>query len=120
MRYEALRTFNLMVTFSLVTPFFPLSTMYLKAAEALGAIALESNIPLLKKSLISDPAQEVRETCELALSRIEELRNRGSVEQHSTDASPFLSVDPAAPASCSSVQELRFAFRQYDKMLAFL
>lgn len=78
-----------------------------EAAEALGAIALESNIPLLKKSLISDPAQEVRETCELALSRIEELQGHGSVDPPSAESSPFLSVDPAAPASCSSVQELR-------------
>ncbi|KAI9180455.1 hypothetical protein LWI28_004937 [Acer negundo] len=30
-----------------------------EAAEALGAIGLESNIPILKNSLVSDPAQEV-------------------------------------------------------------
>lgn len=71
-----------------------------EAAEALGAIALESNIPVLKKSLVFDPAQEVRETCELALSRIEDLKNN---EQTCTDSSPFLSVDPAAPTSCSSL-----------------
>lgn len=73
-----------------------------QAAEALGAIGLEHNIPLLKNSLASDPAQEVRETCELALSRIEELKNTSVSE-----TSPFLSVDPAAPATCSSVRELR-------------
>ncbi|KAL2535758.1 Deoxyhypusine hydroxylase [Forsythia ovata] len=73
-----------------------------EAAEALGAIGLESNIDLLKNSLALDPAQEVRETCELALSRIEELKNTSP-----SKSSPFLSVDPAAPASCSSVQELR-------------
>ncbi|KAF5784945.1 putative deoxyhypusine monooxygenase [Helianthus annuus] len=79
-----------------------------EAAEALGAIGLESNISLLKDSLDSDPAQEVRETCELALSRIQELKNVGENNQSSTiEASPFLSVDPAAPASCSSVNELR-------------
>ncbi|KAL3647785.1 hypothetical protein CASFOL_008753 [Castilleja foliolosa] len=74
-----------------------------EAAEALGAIGLERNVPLLKKSLASDPAQEVRETCELALSRIEEVRNTSAVSK----SSPFLSVDPAAPATCSSVGELR-------------
>ncbi|KAG8370773.1 hypothetical protein BUALT_Bualt13G0018400 [Buddleja alternifolia] len=68
-----------------------------EAAEALGAIGLESNIPLLESSLASDPAQEVRETCELALRRIQELKNVSVSE-----SSPFLSVDPAAPASCSS------------------
>lgn len=75
-----------------------------EAAEALGAIALESNIPILKKSLVSDPAQEVRETCELALSRIEDLKNSNdnNNEQTCTDSSPFLSIDPAAPNSCCS------------------
>ncbi|KAL3644942.1 hypothetical protein CASFOL_010122 [Castilleja foliolosa] len=74
-----------------------------EAAEALGAIGLERNVPLLKKSLASDPAQEVRETCELALSRIEEVKNTSSESK----SSPFLSVDPAAPATCSSVRDLR-------------
>ncbi|MFS7918716.1 putative deoxyhypusine monooxygenase [Helianthus anomalus] len=75
-----------------------------EATEALGAIGLESNISLLKESLDSDPAQEVWETCELALFRIQEPKNVGENNQSSTiEASPFLSVDPAAPASCSSV-----------------
>lgn len=75
-----------------------------EAAEALGAIALESNIPILKKSLVSDPAQEVRETCELALSRIEDLNNNNNNNNEKTcrDSSPFLSIDPAAPNSCCS------------------
>ncbi|ESR57113.1 hypothetical protein CICLE_v10021217mg [Citrus x clementina] len=80
-----------------------------EAAEALGAIGLESNIPLLKNSLVSDPAQEVRETCELALERIEKLKASGSDGSSMTERSPFMSVDPAAPASsCSSVDMLRF------------
>ncbi|KAK9039248.1 hypothetical protein V6N11_024081 [Hibiscus sabdariffa] len=80
-----------------------------EAAEALGAIGLESNIPLLKNSLVLDPAPEVRETCELALQRIEEL-NSGSRDDKSsmTEKSPFLSVDPAGAApSHSSVDKLR-------------
>ncbi|KAI3445540.1 hypothetical protein Pfo_002205 [Paulownia fortunei] len=83
-----------------------------EAAEALGAIGLERNVPLLKNSLASDPAQEVRETCELALSRIEELKNTSVAE-----SSPFLSVDPAAPATCSSVQELREILLNEDKSM---
>jgi deoxyhypusine monooxygenase len=77
-----------------------------QAAEALGAIGLESNIPLLKNSLALDPAQEVKETCELALNRIEQLKDASC---QSMDAkSPFMSVDPAAPAtSGSSVNQLR-------------
>ncbi|KAG6412878.1 hypothetical protein SASPL_125571 [Salvia splendens] len=78
-----------------------------EAAEALGAIGLERNAPLLKKSLVSDPAQEVRETCELALSRIDGLKNTSV-----TETSPFLSVDPAA---CSSVEELREVLLNEDK-----
>ncbi|KAB2602251.1 deoxyhypusine hydroxylase-B-like [Pyrus ussuriensis x Pyrus communis] len=48
-----------------------------EAAEALGAIGLESNVPLLKNTLALDPAQEVKETCELALNRIEQLKDAG-------------------------------------------
>ncbi|KAL2934691.1 Deoxyhypusine hydroxylase [Bienertia sinuspersici] len=75
-----------------------------QAAEALGAIGLETNVPLLKRSLASDPAPEVKETCELALHRIEEIKKN---ETSDKGPSPYLSVDPAAPASCSSISELR-------------
>lgn len=76
----------------------------------MGAIGLESNVLVLKNSLVSDPAQEVRETCELALNRIEQLKGDGGNGESSTEGrSPFMSVDPAAPASsCSSVDQLRF------------
>ncbi|KAJ8747014.1 hypothetical protein K2173_012993 [Erythroxylum novogranatense] len=77
-----------------------------EAAEALGAIGLESIVPSLENSLVVDPAQEVRETCELALSRIHEFSS--ATCDDAMQRSPFLSVDPAAPASsCSSVGELR-------------
>ena len=96
-------------------PSFITITLYIfyilisQAAEALGAIGIESNISMLKNSLVSDPAQEVRETCELALSRIEDLKTSGGDNISSmTEKSPFMSVDPAAPASnCSSVAKLR-------------
>ncbi|XLR06956.1 hypothetical protein HN51_061837 [Arachis hypogaea] len=80
-----------------------------EAAEALGAIGSYGNIPLLKSCLDLDPAQEVRETCELALERIRHLKDAGNSDDLSTnDISPFKSVDPAAPAcSCTSVQQLR-------------
>ncbi|KAK9281849.1 hypothetical protein L1049_004755 [Liquidambar formosana] len=87
-----------------------------EAAEALGAIGLESNIPLLKNSLVLDPAQEVRETCELALRRIEELKIGSNDGTSTIEASPFLSVDPAAPASsCSSVDQLREVLLNEEK-----
>lgn len=87
-----------------------------EAAEALGAIGLDSNIPLLKNSLVSDPAQEVRETCGLALRRIEEIMNISNNDDIPTlEVSPFLSVDPAAPASCSSVNQLREVLMDEEK-----
>ena len=57
-----------------------------------------------------DPAQEVKETCELALKRIEQLKDSSNEGESSTvEKSPFLSVDPAAPASSdSSVCQLRY------------
>lgn len=87
-----------------------------EAAEALGAIGLETNIPLLKDCLDSDPAQEVRETCELALARLNELKSVINSHQSSTiEPSPFLSVDPAAPSSCSSVHDLREVILNEEK-----
>lgn len=41
-----------------------------EAAEALGALSSESSLPLLRK-YIDDPAREVRETCEIAVGKIE-------------------------------------------------
>ncbi|KAI4349415.1 hypothetical protein L6164_010007 [Bauhinia variegata] len=85
-----------------------------EAAEALGAIGLDGNVPLLKNSLDLDPAEEVRETCELALKRIEHLKNCD--ESSATDISPFKSVDPVAPtSSCSSVNQLRKVLLDEEK-----
>ncbi|CAI9770686.1 unnamed protein product [Fraxinus pennsylvanica] len=47
----------------------------LKAAESLGAFGLESSVPVLKTAFESDPSAEVKESCELALTRIRELTN---------------------------------------------
>jgi deoxyhypusine monooxygenase len=41
-----------------------------EAAEALGALSSETSLPLLRKYL-TDPAREVRETCEIAVGKIE-------------------------------------------------
>ncbi|KAJ7294494.1 hypothetical protein O6H91_04G146400 [Diphasiastrum complanatum] len=75
-----------------------------EAAEALGAIGKTECLDLLKKALVLDPALEVRETCELALQRIEQgirvMKSSGAAEE--VDASPFLSVDPVAPAPSST------------------
>ncbi|KAL6978640.1 deoxyhypusine monooxygenase [Sarracenia purpurea var. burkii] len=87
-----------------------------EAAEALGAIGLESSNTPLKNSLISDPAQEVRETCELALSQIQERKRvQSNNESSMRDLSPFLSVDPATPAACSSIDLLREVLLNEEK-----
>ncbi|XP_039135137.1 deoxyhypusine hydroxylase-B [Dioscorea cayenensis subsp. rotundata] len=80
-----------------------------EAAEALGAIGFEGIVPLLENTLALDPAVEVKETCELALRRIREKKNAGNEDgQCHVETSPFLSVDPALPASLSSsVEQLR-------------
>jgi deoxyhypusine monooxygenase len=88
-----------------------------EAAEALGAICLDDNIPFLKNCLKKDPAQEVRETCELALRRLEERKHRSADKESSiAERSPFFSVDPAAPASSESrVEELRKVLLDEEK-----
>ena len=42
----------------------------IQAAEAMGAISSEFSIPVLKRYL-DDPNRSVRETCEIALAKIE-------------------------------------------------
>ena len=54
----------------------------------------------MKRSLDSDPAQEVRETCELALQRILNLKDVVAADDSTApDISPFMFVDPAAPTT---------------------
>ncbi|XP_057818851.1 deoxyhypusine hydroxylase isoform X4 [Cryptomeria japonica] len=90
-----------------------------EAAEALGAIGLDDYVPLLQNSLKLDPAQEVQETCELALKRIEKSRHKNATKEIITeDKSPFLSVDPAVPASSeTSIEELRKELLDEEKAL---
>lgn len=42
----------------------------IQAAEAMGAISSESAIPVLKR-FVNDSNRDVRETCEIALAKIE-------------------------------------------------
>ncbi|KAI5444598.1 hypothetical protein KIW84_013021 [Lathyrus oleraceus] len=85
---------------TLQTVVFSVSSNDLSKAEALGAIGSDSNVSLLKRSLDSDPAQEVRETCELALQRILNLKDAAAADDSTApDISPFMSVDPAAPTT---------------------
>ncbi|CAG9462737.1 unnamed protein product [Pedinophyceae sp. YPF-701] len=83
-----------------------------EAGEALGAIGGDECLSLVKRCA-SDPQREVRETCELALQRLdffaahggdgpsEAARDGGPDADASAQESPYLSVDPtpALPAS---------------------
>ncbi|KAI6099543.1 Deoxyhypusine hydroxylase [Pisolithus croceorrhizus] len=74
-----------------------------EAAEAMGAISSTSSIPILKEYL-TDRNRSVRETCEIALAKIEwdnsEEGKRHVVEKQTTGVIPcYTSVDPAPPSS---------------------
>lgn len=72
---------------------------------------MESAVTLLEQTLLTDPAIEVRETCELALRRINQKKSMSNdVSAASISDGPrFLSVDPALPASLDlSVNQLRY------------
>eukprot|EP00271_Cylindrocystis_brebissonii_P001194 TRINITY_DN1149_c0_g1_i1.p1 TRINITY_DN1149_c0_g1~~TRINITY_DN1149_c0_g1_i1.p1 ORF type:complete len:336 (-),score=81.86 TRINITY_DN1149_c0_g1_i1:174-1181(-) len=92
-----------------------------EAAEALGAIGSADCPLLLQSSLKDDPAQEVRETCELALHRMDEQQQQqeeqkamgsrqgdegsGPADDGGVNGNPFLSVDPARPAPDTATTE---------------
>lgn len=88
-----------------------------EAAEALGAIGTKECLPPLKAHVHSD-IKEVRETCELALKRIESGKDAGGVRgsdgtkkerlahEHVSGEEPFLSVDPVPAWSSDTPQHL--------------
>nr|NVI76155.1 nero [Cucujiformia] len=75
-----------------------------EAAEALGAIGSETALLYLQKYL-NDPVKEVAETCELALARMNWLKN-SKEEKDNLSKNPYNSVDPAPPAESTNVSEL--------------
>ncbi|KAG8969499.1 deoxyhypusine hydroxylase [Tulasnella sp. 419] len=84
-----------------------------EAAEALGAISQSSSIPILQKYL-NDPERVVRETCEIAIAKIEwDTTPEGQAERARKEAekrealengaiSQFTSIDPAPPSAVYS------------------
>lgn len=93
-----------------------------EAGEALGAIGDPEVLELLQQ-FSSDPVVEVAETCQLAVRRLEWLRQRGG---QPGPGGPYLSVDPAPPAEERDVGRLRAAlldearplFERYRAMFA--
>jgi len=74
-----------------------------EAAEAMGAISSLSSVPVLTRYL-SDSERTVRETCEIAIAKIqwdnsEEGKNHTSVSANSETMPTYTSVDPAPPTS---------------------
>lgn len=67
-----------------------------EAAEALGAIGDQDSLDLLQKYWKNDPSEEIRQTCELAIERINwENSSKPSVEK--LEKSIYTSIDPAPP-----------------------
>lgn len=71
-------------------------------AEALGAIGGEDARKVIEE-FIADPCVEVRETCEIALSRVNWITSGETVESNN----PYQSVDPSPPAHTKDVTELK-------------
>lgn len=93
-----------------------------EAAEAMGAIADNSVLPLLKQYAQDQSlAQEIRETCQLAVNNI-----RWSEQAHTQPDSIYTSVDPAPPIEGRSIKQLRSMlcdvesplFKRYSAMFA--
>ncbi|KAH3902822.1 probable Deoxyhypusine hydroxylase [Saccharomycodes ludwigii] len=71
-----------------------------EAAEALGALNDNDSIPYLKKCMKEDPEESVRQTCELAISRIEWQHSETAKKEVLQD-SLYSSIDPAPPLDLS-------------------
>ncbi|KIP06708.1 hypothetical protein PHLGIDRAFT_128129 [Phlebiopsis gigantea 11061_1 CR5-6] len=73
-----------------------------EAAEAMGAISAASSIPILKR-YVNDSNRSVRETCEIALDKIEwDLSEEGQAHRKAAEEAEiqtYTSIDPAPPTS---------------------
>ena len=70
-----------------------------EAGEALGAIGHENSLPLLTKLAKEDLSPEVKDTCELAVARMEWLHSgQAEKEKDRLSLNPYNSVDPAPPS----------------------
>lgn len=67
-----------------------------EAAEALGALADVGSMSLLKYYYENDPLLEIRQTCELAIEKIN-YENSESAKNENLQKSAFTSIDPAPP-----------------------
>ena len=78
-----------------------------EAGEALGAIGTKECLPILER-FRHDPAQEVAETCEIAIDVVNwKLAHPEEKDKMFPSSDVFLSVDPAPPASVKDVAALK-------------
>ncbi|KAJ6259275.1 hypothetical protein Dda_6174 [Drechslerella dactyloides] len=88
-----------------------------ESAEALAAIGGADSLPLLRKYL-DDKEESVRQTCELAIAKIEyDLSGKGVTED--LQKSAFASIDPAPPlpSSVKSIADLQTAMNDQSLTL---
>lgn len=69
-----------------------------EAAEALGALGDQESLDVLERLRKEDPSLEVRETCELAIDRIQWQHSEKSAKEK-LQPSLYSSIDPAPPLS---------------------
>jgi deoxyhypusine monooxygenase len=75
------------------------------SGEALGAIA-SPDVKDILEEYVDDPAIEVAETCQLALSRVRWLSESVQSERKLSDT-PYASIDPAPPLQETDVTVLK-------------
>ena len=88
-----------------------------EAAEALGALGDLGSLELLEKAAVEDPSLEVRQTCDLAASRIK-WQHGSEKEQEHLQISLYSSIDPAPPLALQQeykIDELKNILNDQEK-----
>lgn len=90
-----------------------------EAAEALGALGDKDSLEDLEKCLKNDPHVAVRETCELAIARIN-WQHSDAPTKESLQQSLYSSIDPAPPLALEKeydLEELKKLLNDQEKPL---
>lgn len=90
-----------------------------EAAEALGALGDSDSLDLLKEYYQNDPSLEIRQTCELAIDRINWETSEKSKSEN-LEKSLYTSIDPAPPLPTdteSKVEKLQKILNDQEKPL---
>ncbi|ODQ81835.1 hypothetical protein BABINDRAFT_160066 [Babjeviella inositovora NRRL Y-12698] len=90
-----------------------------EAAEALGALIDTESLPLLEEYFKNDPLIEIRQTCELAIAKIN-YETSEEFKQENLEKSAYSSVDPAPPLSIDQdykIEKLQNILNDQDKPL---